>query len=677
MGYVFRAEHTMIGRDYALKILAPEQLNEVSWKRFESEGRAIAALDHPNIVKVYNMGIDAGDCPFYVMDLLQGYTLAEALRAARKPDFYQYIDIFSQIARGLSYAHSKGIIHRDVKPSNVVLEPDERGYLQVRLVDFGIAKLLKDTGGKDQRLTAAGQVFGTPFYMSPEQCLGEDVDQRSDIYSLGCALFETLAGDPPFCGSNAMETVMLHLSGPIPELGDVLPNQLAQRSVQILLNRMLAKKAQDRYASMIEVTHDLERIREGKEIGRATTASSRQAPVEDEEAEDEEDAAGGAKAGFPIKWLVALIVAAIFLAGIVAVITFIKGASVTRGDSAMGIDNSIAAVAPTAPGLSREEQRESALNEVDEGPLKEAQKAFAKVNLIYASLAGREKIVHFPDYPIGWIVGRNHNLPARGDVILPLNDPVVLSVDWHHDATTRAEPGIFTKIVPDLIDDLAICSSGNERIMFAEGNGGEDRCLRELLHTASTWTHLHWLRLRSFQRGSIDEKVMKELDKFKYLDGMQLRGGQLDAGLAARHTFLQQLTTIDLEKTVNIDALLAVLGKSKKLVFLHMDRTNPSAAGLKHLVGCTKLKALSIAEYPLTTEGALAISQIASLENVSIGDLPAAEIEKIAGILSKSKRLHEVDINASRLSPDQQRRLMKQYPKLKLISVRAGAAPEF
>lgn len=171
MGYVFCAEHTIIGRDYALKILAPDMLNEASRRRFETEGRAIANLDHVNIVKVYNMGIDQGDCPFYVMDLLDGVALSDRIKAGASLDFADSLDIFSQIAAGLGYAHSKGIVHRDVKPSNVILLTQDDGRILVKIVDFGIAKMLTSAGLAGQSQTATGEVFGSPYYMSPEQCM--------------------------------------------------------------------------------------------------------------------------------------------------------------------------------------------------------------------------------------------------------------------------------------------------------------------------------------------------------------------------------------------------------------------------------------------------------------------------------------------------------------------------
>jgi len=242
MGYVFCAEHIALGLDYALKMLAPEQLNDVSRRRFEVEGRAIANLDHVNIVKVHNMGLDSGDCPFYVMDLLSGKSLADCIADGIEFPLEALVDIFIQIAEGLGYAHSKGIVHRDVKPSNIILLK-ERQRWRVKIVDFGIAKLLPSADLHSQSQTATGEVFGSPYYMSPEQCMGGKIDEASDMYSLGCTLYETLIGTPPFRGENPMQTVMMHQNAEVPSVTASPRGAKCPPSVDKLLSKMMAKRS--------------------------------------------------------------------------------------------------------------------------------------------------------------------------------------------------------------------------------------------------------------------------------------------------------------------------------------------------------------------------------------------------------------------------------------------------
>jgi serine/threonine-protein kinase len=197
MGNVYRAEHIILGKDFALKMLAPKLITEENWKRFEAEGKAISKFDHDNIVKIFNMGVDKTGIPYYVMEVLDGFSLRDLIKRQHSPDLNTLLNIFIQVASALQHAHSKGVIHRDVKPSNIMLIEskliaNQAGNATVKyhamLLDFGIAKVLNVTGLERQRLTATGQVFGTPYYMSPEQCVGDILDCQP-TYTASAALY--------------------------------------------------------------------------------------------------------------------------------------------------------------------------------------------------------------------------------------------------------------------------------------------------------------------------------------------------------------------------------------------------------------------------------------------------------------------------------------------------------
>lgn len=274
MGVVFHCQHLILGKEYALKILAADKLSSDSWTRFQSEAKALARLHHPGVVGIHNMGIDAQECPYYVMDLLEGESLGQIVKANHRLPEARVLSIFIQLADALDSAHQQGIIHRDIKPSNVMVLQEKSGD-KVKLVDFGIARLsTRGVSGafNSQNKTAAGTVFGTPYYMSPEQSLGKPVDHRSDIYSLGCALFEALTGVPPFCGGNAFETILMHQSNEAPSLKSVYPEGKFSESLEIAVAKMLEKNVDDRYQSMKQVGHDLSRIQAGKPIGISSTA---------------------------------------------------------------------------------------------------------------------------------------------------------------------------------------------------------------------------------------------------------------------------------------------------------------------------------------------------------------------------------------------------------------------
>ncbi len=265
MGIVYLAEHTALHRPFALKVLAPELVNEQNWLRFQAEAKTMAALNHPTFVKVYDLGIHNQLVPFYSMDFLTGFSLEEILAADGPLPLEQALDIFLEVLDGLAYAHRNGIVHRDIKPANIMI-CTINGARAVKVLDFGIAKLIGRDAIKVQRLTSIGEVFGSPYYMSPEQCVGEPVDNRSDIYSVGCSLFETLTTFVPFDGKSSIDIAMQHQEDEPPLLADVLPDQAFPASLDLVIGKCLEKLPDDRYQSAKELAVDLNRIKEGKNL---------------------------------------------------------------------------------------------------------------------------------------------------------------------------------------------------------------------------------------------------------------------------------------------------------------------------------------------------------------------------------------------------------------------------
>lgn len=245
MASVHLAIQESLERQVALKIMAAALGADTSFcKRFLKEGRIIAQLSHPHIITIYDIGVFQ-DHYYMAMEYLAGGSLKERLLSELSVE--ECLTILEQIAKPLGYAHKHGFIHRDVKPANILFRRDGSAVLS----DFGIAKGLSD----NTQLTAMGWTLGTPNYMSPEQALGQPADARSDLYSLGIVLFEMLTGKRPFQAEDSFRTAMLHVQEPIPRLPAL------KAHCQDLVDRLMAKKPDDRFSSAEELVGAIQHLR--------------------------------------------------------------------------------------------------------------------------------------------------------------------------------------------------------------------------------------------------------------------------------------------------------------------------------------------------------------------------------------------------------------------------------
>jgi serine/threonine protein kinase len=261
MGAVYKARRTHIGDEVAVKVLLEKYLaGREATERFRREARAAAMLRHPNIVTIHDFsdGVNSGAHAYIVMELVEGVSLRSRLKHEGKIDFERAVALLRGVCAGVGSAHRKGIIHRDLKPDNIIIaEPHNPGDPEtVKVIDFGIAKLREVDSGSS--LTQTGIIVGTPFYMSPEQCLGEPLDPRSDVYSLGAILYEMLGGSPPFTGPTPTSVVAKHLS----EIPVSLDRHGIARELSEVCLRALAKSPEDRYQSVDEFYQSLQRAAE-------------------------------------------------------------------------------------------------------------------------------------------------------------------------------------------------------------------------------------------------------------------------------------------------------------------------------------------------------------------------------------------------------------------------------
>ena len=253
MGRVYKAQHTLMGRSVALKVIAPEILaNPRVVARFQREMKLVGRLDHPNVVRAFDAD-QVGNILYIVMEYVAGQSLGQKYRAKGPINPIEVIGYAAQAALGLAHAHAQGIVHRDVKPSNLFLSEDG----QVKVLDLGLGVLM-EADSSSSFATADGIAVGTIDYMSPEQACGKDVDGRSDLYSLGCSMHHLISGKLPFPGESPIERLGKRINGkpaPIAELVADLPAGLPE-----VMSRLLSNKPSDRYQTAQEVAQALQEL---------------------------------------------------------------------------------------------------------------------------------------------------------------------------------------------------------------------------------------------------------------------------------------------------------------------------------------------------------------------------------------------------------------------------------
>jgi serine/threonine-protein kinase len=260
MAMVYRAQDTLLNRAVALKILYPELSEDPLFvERFRREAQAAANLSHPNIVPVFDWGEDDDETYFIVMELVEGTSLAEMLQNSVTLTAARSAQIVAQVAAALGYAHRSGVVHRDVKPGNILITREG----QVKVTDFGIAQAVSS----EDHLAEAGSVMGTATYFSPEQAEGAAVDGRSDVYSLGVVLYVMLVGRPPFVGDTPVEVSSQHVHNAVPPMSQF--SSSVPPDLEAIVMKALSKSPSNRYESADEMRADLIRFSEGQPVHAA------------------------------------------------------------------------------------------------------------------------------------------------------------------------------------------------------------------------------------------------------------------------------------------------------------------------------------------------------------------------------------------------------------------------
>lgn len=275
MSVVYKARDQLIGRDVALKMLSAARMaDEKSVRRFQQEATAVGRLNHPNIVSVHDVGVTESGEPFLIMDFAEGKTLAEVVSIFGRCSPLRALRLIESVLDALIHAHEKGVVHRDLKPGNIIVSNPGEESERARVFDFGIAKLMPQAESLGHDLTQTGEVFGSPLYMSPEQCLGKPLDGRSDIYSVGCILYELICGQPPHRAETIVETIIKQVQDEAQPLKQVYSGVDLPDGVDALVLKALAKSPDARFQNVKEMRQAVASIIENCQTSTGKDESS-------------------------------------------------------------------------------------------------------------------------------------------------------------------------------------------------------------------------------------------------------------------------------------------------------------------------------------------------------------------------------------------------------------------
>jgi eukaryotic-like serine/threonine-protein kinase len=325
MGEVFLARDRVLGRDVALKVLRSQYAGDREFaERFKREARSAASLSHPNIVQVYDRGETEDSASYIAMEYVPGGTLKEKIVAEGPLGAREATVLGAQVAEALGAAHERGMVHRDIKPQNVLLTA--RG--DAKVADFGIAR-----AGSSVTISRTGSVMGTAGYMSPEQALGKPATPKSDLYSLGVVLYEALTGELPYTADNPIAVSMKHVNEPLVPPKEIDP--AIPEGMNALVTRLMAKDPADRYASANELADDLWRISRGREPAAAPAVAApthtQRAPVAPSGRTTRAQPVRPARRRRGIPWLLIVVAAILFFLGTYGILQNVMGPNATNG----------------------------------------------------------------------------------------------------------------------------------------------------------------------------------------------------------------------------------------------------------------------------------------------------------------------------------------------------------
>jgi len=632
MGVVYEVLHQGLGRRQALKVIQLTHLSRKMISRFLNEARTLARFSHPNIVRVYDIGVAQNSIGYFAMELLHGVTLEEHLSSHGALDEDEALRLFGQLLDALFYAHARGVVHRDIKPANIMLVRDDGGRLTVKVFDFGVARYFDDLGDSIA-VTTTGDVVGSPSHMSPEQALGKRVDLRTDIYSAGCVLFEMLTGKQLFKGDNALLTIGKHIGeDPLARLNLEFNDKPELVSFLLLC---LAKSPEDRFADVHEA-----RLALGTLVSRKVEQQNRHyLAVLKERA--------SRMRTLPQPAILLMFFVALCMVSF-SVIWLAIDMPLRRLDKPRQLP-SLPAPETLAIGYGMPLSQ----SEITSNDLRLKQfAAYASVDAKFSTIeqAGEKQFRVFrflPNVPLGALKLPDETVQAVGQVTVPANLSVVLSAG----SGVAVYPQILRRFRDDDLRGLHFANNHEVR--------------SEAFKYA---THLKRLENINVRNSFVDNEIFDYLNQMPAVRSVDFTASNVDGHGLLRWKYLKNAKTLRIGFINDVAPVLGQLQICRDLELLNIDGTCIKAADIAKIAKLKKLYALTVTCDKIKPGDLLVLKELKNLHRLTLNGQDFGP--EFVAVLEQLKALRNLSISAKDWSESDRARLFKNSPQysLELVS---------